>query len=231
MRSILVILFFMLMAISAKLQAQKFLPGHFTDIKGNTEEGLIRTDPSGKGPIKDEGFIEFKQDEKSNPFKLSASDLKSFVVGQDSFVVAHAPKNETWSKKELDFVKVALNEDLKIYVTKVGSGGGGSPVGVTPMLSTGYGSGGYGGYGGGGIAINLGGGGGGKGKEKITWYFGANTAEMEHLTEENFMDVMSEIMADEPEVVQHIQNKEFILGNIDKLIAYFKKTRDGHKSQ
>jgi len=41
-------------------------------------------------------FIEFKEDNKSEPFKLSASDLRSFVVGKDSFVVAHAPGNETW---------------------------------------------------------------------------------------------------------------------------------------
>src|SRR5438445_1465319 len=90
--------------------AQKWLPGSFTDIKGNKVTGLIRKNPSNKSPIKDEGFIEFKDDSKANPYKLSASDLKSFSIGQDSFVVAHAPGNSNWSKKELDFVKVALDE-------------------------------------------------------------------------------------------------------------------------
>src|SRR5476651_1799117 len=71
--------------------AQKWQPGHFTDVKGNEETGLIRINPSGKAPIKNESFIEFKEDAKTEPFKLSASDLKSFVVGRDSFIVAHAP--------------------------------------------------------------------------------------------------------------------------------------------
>src|SRR4051812_7393874 len=100
MRSILIILFFMLTYVSAK--SQKWQPGSFTDIKGNKVAGLIRENPSGKGPIKDEGFIEFRDDKKTNPYKLSASDLKSFIVGKDSFIVAHAPHNQTWSKKELD---------------------------------------------------------------------------------------------------------------------------------
>ncbi|MGZ3832875.1 MAG: hypothetical protein ACXVB0_05090, partial [Mucilaginibacter sp.] len=123
MRSILIILFFMLTYVSAK--SQKWQPGTFTDIKGNIVTGLIRENPSNKGPIKDEGFIEVKDDAKSNPYKLSASDLKSFTIGKDSFVVAHAPRNETWTKKELDFVKVALNEETKLYVAVVGTGGGG----------------------------------------------------------------------------------------------------------
>src|ERR1700742_3518776 len=87
-----------------KANAQKWLPGHFTDIKGNVETGFIRINPSAKGPVKDEGFIEFREDSKTNPFKLSASDLKSFVIGRDSFIVAHAPGNETWAKREIDFV-------------------------------------------------------------------------------------------------------------------------------
>src|ERR1700749_275629 len=89
--------------------AQKWPAGAFTDMKGNRVTGFINPNPSGEGPIKDEGFIEFKDNEKTNPYKLSASDLKSFIVGKDSFVVAHAPQNSMWTKKELDFVKVEIN--------------------------------------------------------------------------------------------------------------------------
>src|SRR5580693_7633459 len=91
MRSILSILFFSALFVSTKSFGQKWLPGHFTDDKGNVETGLIRINPSGKAPVKDEGFIEFKEDNKSNSFKLSATELRSFVIGRDSFVVAHAP--------------------------------------------------------------------------------------------------------------------------------------------
>ena len=112
MRSILIILFFMLVIVSAKSYAQKWQPGRFTDVKGNIEGGFINVNPSGKGPIKNEGFIEFKEDNKAEPYKLSASDLRSFVVGKDSFVVAHPPGNENWAKNEFDFVKVALDDDI-----------------------------------------------------------------------------------------------------------------------
>jgi hypothetical protein len=219
MRSILIILFFMLCFVSAK--SQKWQPGSFIDVKGNRETGLIRTNPSGKGPIKGEGFIEFKENEKNNPYKLSASDLKSFVVGQDSFVVAHAPANESWTKEETDFVQVVLDEPVKLFVAKGGKGGGGSGFGITPGIAAGYGTGGYGGGIGGGIGINLGGGGGRGGSSKTTYYYGETTAGMKRLTNENFEDIMSDIMGDEPDLVDQIHEHKFNLKNIDKLIAKF----------
>ena len=220
----------MLMYVSAK--SQKWQPGTFTDIKGNRVEGLIHENPSGKGPIKDEGFIEFKDNEKTNPYKLSASDLKSFMVGKDSFVVAHAPHNETWSKKELDFVKVEVNEETKLYVAIVGmsTGSGGSGLGVRPVGEIGMGTGGYSGVGGG-VGIDIGGGGSRMGKVQLTYYYGANTAEMEMLTPINFNDVMSDIMGDEPEVLEKIRDNQFNLGNVQKLIAYFKQVKASHKTQ
>ncbi len=228
-RRLFFILSFILLTFS--VQAQKWQQGRFTDIKGNIQTGLIRTNPSGKPPIKDEAFIEFKEDNKAESFKLSASDLRSFVVGKDSFVVAHAPQNETWAKNELDFVKVVIDEPVKLYVAKVNSGGG-RGFGFSPGISTGIGTGGYGGglSGGlgGGISIPIGGHG---GSEKAVWYYGENTAEMKHLTVENFEDIMSDIMGDEPDVVDKIHSKVYVLGNIDKLVAYFKQVTASHKTQ
>ncbi len=219
----------MLMIISAKSQSGKWLPGRFTDVKGNTETGFIRVNPSAKGPVKDEGFIEFKDNNKTEPFKLSASDLKSFVVGRDSFVVAHAPNNEVWAKKELDFVKVALNEDVKLYMAGGGGkGGGGRGFGISPDLGVGVGAG-TGGYGSGvgaGVSIPIFGGGGGSGSvEKTAYYYGENTAQMKRITNENFEDVMSDIMGDYPEVVDKIHAKVYMLANIDRLIVYYKQVK------
>jgi len=208
--------------------AQKWQPGRFTDVKGNKETGLIRVNPSGKPPIKNEAFIEFKEDSKTEPFKLSASDLQSFVTGRDSFVVAHAPANETWSKREYEFVKVVVNEDIKLYEAHVGGGGGKSGFGFSPAIGGGIGTGGYGGGFGGGISIPIGGGGGG-GSEKTTWYFGANSCEIQRLTNENFEDIMSDIMGDEPDVVDKIHAKVYVLANIEKLVAYFEKVKEGEK--
>jgi len=225
----------MLTIVSAKSQSNKWLPGHFTDVKGNIETGLIRVNPSAKGPVKDEGFIEFKDNDKTEPFKLSASDLKSFVVGKDSFVVAHAPNNEIWAKKELDFIKVALNEDVKLYMAGGGGkGGGGRGFGISPDLGVGVG-GGTGGYGSGvgaGVSIPIfGGGGGGGSVEKTAYYYGENTAQMQRITNENFEDIMSDIMGDYPEVVDKIHAKVYMLANIDRLIVYFKQVKGAESSK
>jgi hypothetical protein len=213
--------------------AQKWQPGYFYDIKGNKETGFIWLHPSGKPAISEEAFIEFRENNKENPFKLSASDLKSFVVGRDSFTVASAPRTSDW-KNELDFVKVTLDVDeLKLYFFN-GNGGGGSgfhpELGVGAGTGIGGGSGGFGGGVGAGFSVPIGGSGGGKGS-KIEYYYGANTAEMKRLTPANFVDVMSEIMGDEPDVVDQLHQNKFNLGNIDKLIAYFHKVQASHSSQ
>lgn len=202
--------------------AQKWYPGRFTDVNGAKSTGYVRPTPNGNGPFANEAFIEFKDEENSTPYYLSARDLQSFIVGVDSFVVAHAPGNETWAKREFDFVKVAVDEPTKIYSTW-GAGGdsGGKKVQVSPELGIGTGT--YGSYYGGGVGISIGGN--GNYSNKLSYYYGSNTANMRHLTNENFIDIMSEVMADEPEVVQQIRNKQFNLKSIEKLIAYFNKVK------
>ncbi|HZY38701.1 MAG TPA: hypothetical protein VFE53_18710 [Mucilaginibacter sp.] len=231
MRSILSILFFSALFVSTKSFGQKWLPGHFTDNKGNVETGLIRIGGSGKGPVKDEGFIEFKEDNKSNPFRLSAGELKSFVIGRDSFVVAHAPGNETWAKNEFDFVRVVLDEDLKLYAAGgVKTGNGGNGLSFAPGVSTGVGTGGYAGAAvGGGVSIPIGGGSGSDYYEKVVYYYGENTASMKRLNDQNFEDIMTDIMGDYPEVVDKIKAKVYVLENIDRLIAYFKQLKAADK--
>ncbi len=221
--------------LSMQACAQKWFPGHFTDIKGNKDNGFIRMNPPGRPPVRDEAFIEFKEDDKSEPFKLSTSDIQSFVIGRDSFVVAHAPGNSSWGNREFDFVRVALDEQVKLYAARGGSGGGGgSGFSFEPGISTGFGTGGYGsGFGAGvgaGVNIPIGGRGrGGYGQTgKVVFYYGANTAEMQPLTNENFVDVMSDIMGDEPDVVEAIKNHRYGLGNMDKLIAYFNKVKEAN---
>lgn len=212
----------MLTFVSAK--SQKWQPGYFTDVKGVKTTGFIHPNPGGSGPIKNEGFIEFKEDEKAKPYALSTSDLQSFVVGKDSFVVAHAPGNETWAKKDLDFVRVVVNQDVKIYATRGAGSGGGSGIHVSPGvgLSTG---GGYGTGFGGGLGISFGGGGNGGKKAKMSYYYGSSTASMQHLTNENFIEVMADVMGDEPEVVDHIRAGKYNINSMDKLVAYFNKVQ------
>jgi len=222
----LITIVFFLMTCAAAV-AQKWQPGHFTDVKGNIGLGLIRVNPSGRPPVKDEGFIEFKENNKATPFKLSASDVRYVVAGRDSFIVAHAPKNEIWGNRELDFAKVVLDEDTKLYAIRIGTGGRGFGFAPEVGIGAGIGTGGYGsGFGlGGGISIPIGG---GRGGERLVYYYGANTAEMRQLTNENFQDIMTDVMGDEPDVVNKIQERAYGLGNIDRLIAYFKSVVASH---
>jgi len=231
MRSILSILFFSALFVSTKSFGQKWLSGHFTDNKGNVETGLIKIGGSGKGPVKGEGFIEFKEDAKANSFRLSATELKSFVIGRDSFVVAHAPGNETWAKNEFDFVRVVLDEDLKLYAAGgVKTGNGSNGLSVAPGLSTGVGTGGYSGAAvDAGVSVPIGVGGGGGYYEKVVYYYGENTATMKRLNDQNFEDIMTDIMGDYPEVVDKIKAKVYVLENIDQLIAYFNQLKAADK--
>ena len=183
---------------------------------------------SGKPPIGDEAFIEYKPNDKANSIKISASELSSFVMGRDSFIVAVAPRMGAWSKYELDFVKVVVDADPKLYMFrgKVNGGGGVQPdVGVGVGGGFGTGGGGFGMGLGGGITIPLG------GHTVTSYYFGANTAVMKELTPTNFIDVMSEILSDEPEIVDQLHQNRYGLGNIDKLIANYNKLQAAHGAQ
>ncbi|MDF2432501.1 MAG: hypothetical protein JWP44_2132 [Mucilaginibacter sp.] len=223
----------MLVIISAKSQSRKWLPGHFTDNKGNLGIGLIRIDPSGHGPVKNEDFIEFKENPKANPFELSASDLRSIVIGKDSFIVAHVMENRAKEKNGLGFVKVVLDEDIKLYAAK-DERAGGHGISFAPEVGAGIGfgggGGGFGGGLGGGISIPIGGHS-GRNSFIAVYFFGANPAEMKPLTNENFQDVMTDIMGDYPEVVNKIAEKVYRLDNIDQLIAYYKQVKAADKSK
>ncbi|MFD1255340.1 hypothetical protein ACFQ3S_00905 [Mucilaginibacter terrae] len=223
----LIILSFVLVTASVTAFAQKWQPGYFLDIKGNKVPGLIQTGQTGKGPIKNEGFIIYKDNAKSNEIKLSASDIKYYVAGKDSFIIAHPPAYETWPKAELDFVKVELDEPLKLYVYNGGSGsGGGGGFRVSPSFSGGIGGGGYGG---GGVGISLGGGGGNGGYNiRTTYYFGAGVGEMSQVTPMNFAEVMSDIMADEPQAVEAIQKGKYSLNKMQNLLTYYRELKAAH---
>ena len=205
--------------------AQKWQPGYFYDIKGNKVPGLIQHNPGGKGPIKKEGFIIYKDNPKANEIKLSASDIKYYIVGKDSFIVAHPPAYELWPKADLDFIKVELDEPLKLY-TYGGSSGGGGGFRVSPSFSGGFGTGGYGG---GGIGINLGSGGGnGGGSTRVTYYFGTSVGDMSQVTPMNFIDVMTDIMADEPQAVEAIQQGKFNINKMQGLVNLYQKLKANH---
>lgn len=224
MRSSLLLLSFLSIAFSASAQLglNQWDDGYFYDANGNKVAGQIVVSPSGRGPQDSEGFILFRKDKGEEKEKLSASMIRSFVAGKDSFTVAHAPRSQAWPGRSIDFVKVLVNEPMKLYAT-VGGGGGLSP-GISPSLGIGGGS--FGSGMGGGLGISLGGGRGGKGKS--VYFYGDDANNLTELKRDEFTPIMSEIMASEPEIVEKIKNKKYKYGNMSQLILDFYKLKEAH---
>ena len=226
MRQLFIIFSCLLLSVTAR--AQKWVPGYFYDTRGSKNTGFISPNPSGTGPIKGEAFIEFKDSEKGEPVKLSASDMRSFVIGADSFLVAYPP-TDGWAATNLGFVRIAFNGPIKLFASRGGytGGSGKKKVSVSPSMAAGIGSGGYGSGAGGGVAIAIGDGGGAN-SNKLNYFWGENASKMQLLTDKNFVDVMAEVMGDEPQVVEKIREKKFGVGNIESLINYFYKVQASH---
>ena len=81
-----------------------------------------------------------------------------------------------------------------------------------------------GGFGGLGLSLGTGAlrGGGGGG---ITYYYGSDTSAMTELTKKNFIDILSEVMADQPDAVAKIKSKEYKIGDMEKLVTYYNSLR------
>jgi hypothetical protein len=223
----------LLITITFSTAHAQFVPGHYYDINGEKVPGLINRYPSGQGIMKNEGFIEFKETEKDKPQRLSASMIHGFVIGVDSFTISHPPRyGGAWGKNELDFIQVVVAGPTNLYMIANGSGGNGGGGGsrIRPMVSTGIGTGGVGM--GGGIGINLGGGGGsGGGPAHNAYYYGETTGTMVAFKAETFVEYMSDVMGDEPEVVEKIRDGTFNINNIDGLVKYYKIVVASHKKQ
>lgn len=228
MRSTLLILLFSAIAFSASAQLglNQWDDGYFYDSSGKKVIGQIAVNPSGRGPENNEGFILFRKDKGEEKQSLSASMVRSFVAGRDSFTVAHAPRSQGWTGKSIDFVKVLVNEPMKLYqTTGDGRSNGGMSPGIRPSFGIGGGS--FGGGMGGGLGINLGGGRGrGQGAGKSAYFYGDSANNLTELKKDDFIPVMSEIMASEPEIVEKIKNKKYKYGNMDQLILDFYKLKE-----
>jgi len=216
---------------NARMFGGKYEPGYYYDINGQKVEGLINKNTSGKGPIVNEGYIVFKEDDNAAKQNLSASMIHGFVVGPDSFVVAHAPISGAWSKYELDFLWVRVDAPTKLYTIYGSDRGKGNRGGGHPAISTGLGIGG--GFGGGmGMGLSLGSGlfgGGGGGSEHTVYYYGADPNNISEVKKQNFVDVMSEVLADEPDAVEKVKDKKYKFGDMEALIKYYNGLKEQHQ--
>jgi len=59
-----------------------------------------------------------------------------------------------------------------------------------------------------------------------TYYYGTDPDNLTKLTHKEFMDVMSKIMADKPEIVSKIQDKTYRYSDMKELLIYYKTGKD-----
>ncbi|TFF36692.1 hypothetical protein [Mucilaginibacter psychrotolerans] len=235
------------------LYAQIWQPGYYTDVSGVKYYGIIRPCPGGKGPFPGEGYIEFKDSEKGEVMPLTTRDVKWFVAGQDSFVVAKQPAKGKWSSNPTDFLRVVMNEEVKVYALRVADGkpatykGSGhtrktttaerlifgglsadrnSAIAQNPTVTK---DGLYKG------AANytlpvfpavLSSGPSNRGSSYNKWYYYGNSPnEMQYVTDDNFQAMIALVMQAQPKLVEYIKANPFGLDNIEQLITYFYKTK------
>lgn len=203
MRTILLILFVLVLANTAAksqiLFGKDWKQGWYYDLEGKKVTGLLYWAPPIQGLFKPKGdHILFKKDKKDDRSQISTDSLKSFVIGADTFVISHFPDFE---KKPILQVMIA-KQQLKLYFLKTksqsytSSGFGANGMHTAPMT-----------YGGGGT--------------NTSYYYGPDPEHVTELTRKTFIDVMSELMADKPEVVKSIKTKYFKFGDIDDLLTYY----------
>lgn len=204
MRKISLIFFFLAASLLANAQSQrKWFEGTVYHSSGEIYDGLISWAPPHKGEYEDGDQILYCADEKSEVFPIPYYKINSFVMGADSFVVSH---NVLF--KNSPFMIVAVDNPTKLFAVKTAKNG-------FPLIIN---TGGFTGNVGMGVGVGTRIGAG----TKTTYYYGTNKDNVTKLDKKNFMEVMSAIMADKPEVVAKIKDKTFRYGDIEDLLNFYR---------
>ncbi|TWR27041.1 hypothetical protein FPZ42_08390 [Mucilaginibacter achroorhodeus] len=189
MRKLLLLLCILSITISTKAQlfGKHWDEGSYYDLQGVKHQGLISWTAPQKSLFNGDGDeIFYKTQKDADMVKIKSSELRSFIIGVDSFVVS---KNEIFKRKPFLNVLVNTNDTLKIYrsMEKRSSPGIGFGVGsigaVTAMV---------------GASFNY---------TKKAYYYGKNPNNVIKIDNKNFTEVTSKILANIPLIVKEIESK------------------------
>lgn len=213
MRQILFILFILAISLTANAQGpqRKWFEGTIYHTSGEIFDGLISWAPPHKGEHEDGDQILYCADEKSEVFPIPYYKIKSFVMGADSFVVSH---NVLF--KNSPFMIVEVDNTTKLFTVKTAKNG-------FPLIIN---TGGFTGNVGMGVGIGTTVGGG----TRTNYYYGTTQDNVTKLEKKQFIEVMSNIMADKPEVVAKIKDKTFRYGDMVDLLTYYRTGQMPKKS-
>ncbi|MEB0260166.1 MULTISPECIES: hypothetical protein [unclassified Mucilaginibacter] len=204
MRKTLFILILLAGSFTADAQStnRKWFEGRLYHTNGEVFNGLISWMPPRKGEYEDGDMVLYRRDEMAEALPVPYYKVNAFIMGDDSIVVSH---NVLF--KNSPFMTVMLDNPTKLYTNKVMKNG------IPLMINSGGFSGGFGM--GVGVGTSIGGG------VKTTYYYGKTPDNVIKLEKKQFIEVMSDLMADKPEVVAKIKDKTFRYGDMDNLVTYY----------
>ncbi len=200
MKKFLLLLFIFNITLSAEAQLfrKTWEKGSYIDSSGNHFSGLIYYSLPDASVFKGKGdHLLYKTNTNADKQKIPSGQIKSFVIDTDSFTVSHSIVLE-----KFPFLQVMINHQTKLYYSAINSGS-------TPVLGAALIGGALGA-----AAMH--------GKNASGYYYGTDEDHLNLLRGKNFVETMTMLMADKPEVVAKIKDKTFKLGSITDLLNYYK---------
>jgi len=198
----LLMLFLTAQSSFAQILGRKYSQGTYYTIDGQKREGLIAYDfsPPSIFSSSPDNKLFFKADSNAKREKIKASTMKSFIVTNkdtarvDSFVIVKKLERSR-IKYDFDFIQVIFDRGpIKLYNYRL-------------QRQTGAGINGFG------LAVIY---------YDNYYFFGENADDAVEMKRKNFKDVMSKMLADDPEIVNLIQNEKYSIGDMHEMLkAYY----------
>ena len=207
MRKILLSILLLVMCLAANAQtaglATVWNKGYYYDNSGQKISGFL-ADYSHNVNVfhpNDDYFLFSKSDDTAynarESVKVFSKDIKSFVAGKDTFVVSNSDKI-----KKTPFLAVLVNNDLKLYAVEMWRGTSFGLVALATIATNNV------------LVMDY------------TYYYGTDRDNLTKLTHKEFMDVMTKVMADKPNVVAKIQDKTYRYSDMKELLIYYKTGKE-----
>ncbi|MBS7563407.1 hypothetical protein KHS38_03235 [Mucilaginibacter sp. Bleaf8] len=202
MRSFLLLLCIFSVTFSAKAQlfSKSWQQGYYCDASGHKFSGLLHHAQPEASVFKKRGdYITFKADQNTKQVKIHSDSISAFVIGADSFTVSHLKPLE-----KFPFLQVVINRPVKLFFSGITPSVipivGGPALAIAGSAIAG-------------VAISAPG--------NSAYYFGSDPDNLMLLTNKNFIEVMTLVMADKPDVVEKVKNKAFKYRTLPDLLMYY----------
>jgi hypothetical protein len=186
-------LFALLLTLFSQFASAQYAPGYYIDSTGNKVPGLLKYEFGGniftnnkKGACR----LVYKPDSASKTTKLSAMEIKGFVIGSDSFTVIHDFRLNAMVYYPQDFVHV-----LEIGTINL--------LQYDAVMATRFGS------------------------DDINYWILEKDKKGHILGNGNWRKLMEELMADDPDLLEKIKNKDVKYKNIRETIRAYNEYMAG----